>query len=328
MASLPPDSPPLEATLLVKREAQVFPIPPRTRAEGYKAADWDTSKAWSGRLRVLHVTYASPAAASRALGPALAKQMIKPSAPEGPWSLCVVKLEDSMTGELFGESLVRDPDTDVERVLDSSRYFVIRLTDRASARHAWVGFGFAERADAFDWNVAMQDFAKQVKYETGGAAALGGAAAAAAAVAAGPPLDLGLKEGQQIKINIGVLAKKLGGTSATAAPAPAALPAGGADTGFFPPPPPAGTNFTPFAAPPAAGAPFGAFAAAAPAPSSFAAFDDSPFGAFSAPPPAASKRHSGGSDDWADFTAAAAPPPKAAGSPSASGAAATGWVQF
>ena len=47
----------------------------------------------------------------------------------------------------------------IEAVLDSSRYFVVRIQNDAG-QSANVGIGFADRGDSFDLNVALQDYFK------------------------------------------------------------------------------------------------------------------------------------------------------------------------
>ena len=60
-------------------------------------------------------------------------------------------------------------DTAVEPVTDSSRYFVLRIENQG--KHAFVGLGFAERSEAFDFNVALQDHKKYLKNKADAAAA-------------------------------------------------------------------------------------------------------------------------------------------------------------
>ncbi|KAG8007802.1 Adaptin ear-binding coat-associated protein 2 [Nibea albiflora] len=162
--------------LCVKPEVHVYRIPPRASNRGYRAADWKLDEpAWSGRMKIT-----------------------------AKGKMAYIKLEDRNTGELFAQAPVEQyPGCVVEAVTDSSRYFVIRIED-GNGRHAFIGLGFADRGDSFDFNVALQDHFN-----------------------AAPKLDLSFKEGQTIKISIGNIKKKEAGGAK-------ARPMGG---GLLPPPP-------------------------------------------------------------------------------------------
>lgn len=43
-------------------------------------------------------------------------------------------------------------------MVDSSRYFVIKVVDRASRNHAFIGIGFRDRLDASDFSAALDDY--------------------------------------------------------------------------------------------------------------------------------------------------------------------------
>eukprot|EP00890_Picochlorum_soloecismus_P002645 jgi/Picsp_1/3381/NSC_06219-R1_protein len=69
-----------------------------------------------------------------------------------------IHLEDPEKGELWAECPVIFPlHTCVERVIDSSRYFVIRVVDRDTGNHAFIGLGFRDRDSATDFFAALID---------------------------------------------------------------------------------------------------------------------------------------------------------------------------
>eukprot|EP00062_Callorhinchus_milii_P020918 gi/632977085/ref/XP_007905150.1/ PREDICTED: adaptin ear-binding coat-associated protein 2 [Callorhinchus milii] len=184
-----------ESVLCVKPELHVFRIPPRATNRGYRAADWKLDQPdWTGRLRIT-----------------------------AKGNNAYIKLEDKNSGELFAQAPVDQfPGVAVESVVDSSRYFVIRIED-GNGRRAFIGIGFVDRGDAFDFNVALQDHFKWVKQQTE-------LAKQAQNPDTGPKLDLGFKEGQTIKLNIGHVKKK---ESSSAKPRSSS----GGGIALLPPPP-------------------------------------------------------------------------------------------
>ncbi|KAI9288636.1 hypothetical protein BC943DRAFT_317032 [Umbelopsis sp. AD052] len=185
-----------ESVLLVVRECYVYKIPPRTTARGYRAAEWGDMQAflWKGRLRII----------------AQGKK-------------CSVRLEDSASGDLFAICPYDPNDTSsVEPVLDSSRYFVLRIENEG--RHAFVGMGFLERSEAFDFNVALQDFVKQINAEK--------EALTKPKEDEASKKDYSLKEGETISINIGKA-----GTRRTRPKAAGQDSGSGDPVPFLPPPP-------------------------------------------------------------------------------------------
>eukprot|EP00069_Balaena_mysticetus_P013352 bmy_08218T0 len=202
-----------ESVLCVKPEVHVYRIPPRATNRGYRAAEWQLDQpSWSGRLRIT------------------AKGQV-----------AYIKLEDRTSGELFAQAPVDQfPGTAVESVMDSSRYFVIRIED-GNGRRAFIGIGFGDRGDAFDFNVALQDHfncypAAAVKASswTGGRWVKQQCEFAKQAENPdqGPKLDLSFKEGQTIKLNIANMKKREG-----AAGTPRARPASTGGLSLLPPPP-------------------------------------------------------------------------------------------
>jgi hypothetical protein len=154
-----------ERQLVSLPKVNVFKIPPLNQAEGYRCTGWESGHMFTGRIRVL----------------------VKGKSAR-------VVIDDPSTGKLFAEAPLDHPNA-LEPVRDSSRYFVLRIVQ--GTRHAFIGIGFAERNEAFDFKLACTEAKKASdEFETSQAAA-----------AAGPqPIkssgtDWSLQPGQKIQIN-------------------------------------------------------------------------------------------------------------------------------
>ncbi|KAG5552021.1 hypothetical protein RHGRI_010190 [Rhododendron griersonianum] len=111
----------------------------------YRADEWNVNKwAWEGTLKVV-----------------------------SKGEECIIRLEDKTTGELYARAFLRDGEPHpVEAVIDSSRYFVLRIEEDIGnvfmailiwtfsggrLRHAFIGIGFRERTEAYDFQAALHD---------------------------------------------------------------------------------------------------------------------------------------------------------------------------
>jgi hypothetical protein len=52
----------------------------------------------------------------------------------------------------------------VEAVLDSTRYFVIRVTDEKAGREALIGLGFRDREEAGDFRAALAKYEQDIQH--------------------------------------------------------------------------------------------------------------------------------------------------------------------
>ncbi|KAI0053908.1 adaptin ear-binding coat-associated protein 1 NECAP-1 [Auriscalpium vulgare] len=162
-------------TLLASHAAELIPralvyrIPPLKTNEGHRAGDWGDLAAplWKGRLRIIE-----------------------------KGNDLTINFEDGTTGALFAKAPYDAGKPPVEAVLDSSRYFVVRVED--NGRKAYIGMGFVERSDSFDFNVALQDYGKRVRARLNPPSPTEETSSAPS----GPKKDYSLKEGQTFSISI------------------------------------------------------------------------------------------------------------------------------
>lgn len=253
----------VEQLLWTCKECYIYQIPPLKNESGHRANDWDVNKwLWSGGLRVT------------SLGPTL-----------------YIKLEDQTKTppELFATCPVPDPYCKaVDPVVDSSRYFVLRIDD-GRGKHAFVGMGFRDRNLSYDFNATLQDHWKSLSRQKEADAMR---AEMEARMASEPMRDLSLKDGEKLSIKVNVPSS---GKRRTPTSSGVTLGAGGLlppppGPGLLAPPPKAGTLAPPPKVPPAA--------------TSTDDFGD--FGDFTE-----ATQASGDDDDFGDFgDFAAAPPPE------------------
>ncbi|KAK0546429.1 hypothetical protein OC846_005273 [Tilletia horrida] len=209
----------VEQVLFVARECYVYRVPPRSSTAGYRAAEWGDMEAflWKGRLRII------------AKG-------------EG----CAIRLEDKDSGEIFAVAPYDLSGTAVEPVLDSSRYFVLRVesddpNNAGKKRKAYIGMGFLDRSESFDFQVALSEWVRRTRAAKAGPSENTDDSSASTGpsphLPAGPKVDLSLKEGATFSIKLPGGGKKidkaggvnlLGGSSS----------GGGGGKPFLPPPPP------------------------------------------------------------------------------------------
>lgn len=220
---LPPDA--IQRVLHITPSTHVYQIPPLTSNKGYVAATWtaDNNKRqiFTARLRILETSIPIPATATQ---------------PESEKVKADILLEDPANGQLFAAAPYTTPSV-VEQVLDSSRFFAIRV-EGEGGRKAVLGIGFEERSEAFDFSVALQEVRKTLGIEPGqkAAGARGGKSGGEKEKAA-EKKDFSLKEGETITVNIGGKGRR------NAPQGNASKPAGGdVDLASFSLPPPPGSG--------------------------------------------------------------------------------------
>jgi len=175
---LPADA--IQRVLFVSPAVHVYNIPPLTSTKGYVAASWTENnnkrQIFTARVRILET-----AVPNRTGGEALSTAVL---------------LEDPKTGDLFAAAPYTVAGV-VEQVLDSSRFFAIRVQGEGG-RKAVLGIGFEERSEAFDFSVSLQEVRKTMGLEAGS----GGGKAPEKPIAV-PKKDFSLKEGEVITVSIG-----------------------------------------------------------------------------------------------------------------------------
>lgn len=173
--TIPPEA--IQRVLFIASNVHVYQIPPLTSNKGYLAAAWTDANTgarqiFTARLRIIETAI--------------------PQENESESLSTDILLEDPTNGELFAKAPYRDAKA-VEPVLDSSRFFAIRVEGPTGERVV-LGVGFEERGEAIDFAGALQEARKVLGLES---------QSKAKAVAKEEKKDYGLKQGETIKVDLG-----------------------------------------------------------------------------------------------------------------------------
>jgi hypothetical protein len=138
-----------DITLLTIKEVFVYKVPPLRSASGHRAEDWNlATPLFTGYIRIIQN--------NNILFIRLYNYKNASSLADNDENLV-----------LFGECPIEvEPKGDiiqfVDAVIDSSRYYVIRLKDRNSTRTTLIGIGFRDRETSFDFKNILNEYVRYV----------------------------------------------------------------------------------------------------------------------------------------------------------------------
>ena len=166
----------IERVLATIHNAHVFKLPPKSSAAvGWRGADWK-EKVWQGTVKVVE------------RGNLIAVLLVDDKNGQNQHH----HTSHRTGGSIFAVCPVKDGA--VDRCVDSSRYFVLRI-ENANGRHMFIGVAFNERNDSFDFYTALEDSRLEKQREQA-------RVANSARRQAEPPKDYSIKDGQKIKVSI------------------------------------------------------------------------------------------------------------------------------
>jgi len=151
----------IERVRVTIKNAHVFKLPTRQSVSvGWRGAEWK-EKVWQGTIKVVE---------------------------RGDITAAI--LEYANKNEVFAVCPILEGA--VERCVDSSRYFVLRI-ENETGRHVFIGVAFNERNDAFDFNTALEDSRREREAEL---------AQQTNPTVSGPTKDYRLKAGETMRVSI------------------------------------------------------------------------------------------------------------------------------
>ena len=208
----------IQRVLFVSPKVHIYQPPPLTSTKGYMASTWtaDNNKRCifeNARLRIIETAVPS--------GPASGNETVTTN----------ILLEDAKSGELFAAAPYTSAAV-VEQVLDSSRFFAVRVQGEGG-RRAVLGIGFEDRSEAFDFGVSLQEARKALEVDKAQSSMGPGKRSDPTKPKVEERRDYSLKAGETITVNIGGKGTRIRGSDTTNQ----SLDFGGTSLPLLPPPP-------------------------------------------------------------------------------------------
>jgi hypothetical protein len=178
----PPTDEVIERARLRVPNAHVFKLPPKPSSGGWRGAEW-RDKVWQGTLKVVE------------RGDETAVLLVDPNDERNTFAVCPIR------HDLGGKDGGTNAGNGVDRCVDSSRYFVLRIQN-AAGRHMYIGLAFNERNDAFDFNTSLEDSRREKEIERRAEAARGEMDRLGTDRAIEGGVDYKMKDGEKIHVCI------------------------------------------------------------------------------------------------------------------------------
>jgi len=140
---------PCDQTVLQVYETFVYKVPPLRTASGHRAEDWDLAKPLlTGFLRVTQADTKLKVSIFAYRDPT---KLLASDENLAKFAECPIEVEPKGDITPF-----------VDAVIDSSRYYVLRIKDPASLRSTLLGIGFREREVSFDFKNVLNEYVRYV----------------------------------------------------------------------------------------------------------------------------------------------------------------------
>lgn len=136
--------------LLTVNEVFIYRIPPLKSSGGHRAEDWDLAKPLQTCKLVME----------RLDNTCLVKFFAEKMNANGIGSSVALFAQSNIT-----VSETQKLEYYLESVVDSSRYFAVKIEDLKTNRTAHIGVGFRERDDASNFRMALQDYERSMQRE-------------------------------------------------------------------------------------------------------------------------------------------------------------------